>query len=80
MKGKFSNFHQKIYIVGYKVLYTEYKTTKIRDFCEKYKISHHTAKKIFGPKMTKSKKRMVEILKKEGEQGKVREIAERNIL
>lgn len=80
MHGNFSKIHNVIQEEWYAKIFVEYKTSRVRDFCGKYHVCAKTLQKIFGPKMTPSKKRMVEILKNEWMSGKVREIAEKNIL
>lgn len=80
LKWKFSALHILLLELWYKKLYHEYKTSPVRVFCEKYNISHHTAKKVFGPKMTPSKKIIVKILRQEWDARRIREIADSNIL
>lgn len=65
---------------GYKNIYREYKKTPVREFCKKYRISAHTATKIFGPKISRTKKRVIIILKNEGDTRSIREIAVSNLL
>lgn len=80
MKGNYSHIHFFIAQYGYEALYKEYKSLQVRVFCQKYHVCNKTMQKIFGPKMSPSKKRMVEILRQEWDTRKIREIANENIL
>ena len=65
MKGNYSHIHFFIAKYGYEAIYKEYKSIQVRTFCQKYHVCNKTIQKIFGPKMSPSKKRMVEIMRQE---------------
>ena len=65
MKGNYSHIHFFIAKYGYDAIYKEYKSVQVRTFCQKYHVCNKTIQKIFGPKMSPSKKRMVEIMRQE---------------